>query len=333
MGMFPLLTIRLELSAFIMRLSHFLIVSILGFLSSHPGRADANLSRGRALYTLCTSCHGPGGHGSEQFKAPALAGLPDWYIAEQLKRFADGRRGAHPDDQHGLMMRPMAKTLRSEDDVAAVSAFIASLKPKLPKATITEGNLDKGKAMYMICMSCHGDKLQGNDLLKTPTLKHLQDWYQLSQLKKFKHRVRFDATDPQSLQMQAITAGVPDEETMRDIVFYVSQVVHGKADPPALPVAPAPPTPPPAPAAASPEPAQPAEDQTPPEENKPAPKGNDVPAGQKAKTKSAPAPEPAPEPAKGKGKGEKAKKAKKSKSNPKSNGKEKAKAKAEPGDN
>ena len=269
-----------------MRFSLLLTAFVFCF-SNHLDAGDKpNLSRGRALYVLCSSCHGPTAHGNHQFHTPALAGLPDWYIADQLKRFLDGRRGAHPKDQHGLMMRPMAKTLRSEEDLTAVSAYIASLKPKIPEVTITEGDPEKGKAMYMICMACHGDKLQGNPMLKSPPLKHLQDWYQLAQLKKFKHSIRFDPKDPQSLQMQAMTAGLPNEETMRDIVVYISQVVNGKIAGPTLPGGtPAPPTPPPP---------SPKADKTSPEKGTKAatPKAKAAPKGGKAKAEKAKAAQP-----------------------------------------
>jgi len=185
----------------------------------------ASLKRGQQLYAICSTCHGLNAHGKKDIQAPALAGLSDWYIIEQLKKFQNGQRGAHPADTAGLLMRPMSRTLKNEKDVAAVAAYIASLKPVLPAATIEDGDAAKGQQLYVVCVACHGDKLQGNKDLKTAPLKYTNDWYQLAQLKKYKAGIRgADPSDMQALQMKAIMGGVPDEQTMKNIIAYISQM-------------------------------------------------------------------------------------------------------------
>lgn len=216
--------IRSIRSSFILDLSVLLLV----FAPQFSGTVQAqDLKRGKKLYALCSICHGPDGHGKPELKAPALAGLTDWYLIGQLQKFRNGKRGAHPDDVTGLMMRPMAKTLTSDKDVEAVAAYIAGLTPRIPKLTLG-GDATKGKILYNVCIACHGDKVQGNKDLVSPPLKHLDDWYQLAQLKKFKAGLRgTDPTDAQSMQMRAILATVPDEQTMLDIIAYQRSVVSG----------------------------------------------------------------------------------------------------------
>src|SRR5687768_8589895 len=90
------------------------------------------IERGRVLFATCTPCHGGDGEGNEDYGAPAIAGLPDWYLETQLEHFREGIRGAHPDDAAGLRMRPMVQTLRSEPDRRSVAAYVASLPPAAP---------------------------------------------------------------------------------------------------------------------------------------------------------------------------------------------------------
>ena len=212
-------------------LVRYLLVSLLTLASLSGGTAQAqDFKRGKKLYALCSVCHGPGGHGKLAQKAPALAGLTDWYLVDQLQKFRNDKRGKHHLDVTGMMMRPMAKTLTSDKDVEAVAAYIAGLSPKAPTVTFKDTDPEKGKTLYNVCIACHGDKVQGNEELKTPPLRHLDDWYQLAQLKKFKAGMRgADPTDAQSAQMRAILAAVPDEQAMKDIIAYQHLVANGGA--------------------------------------------------------------------------------------------------------
>ena len=41
----------------------------------------------RLYINNCAQCHGADGRGNESISAPAIAGLPDWYIERQLNYF------------------------------------------------------------------------------------------------------------------------------------------------------------------------------------------------------------------------------------------------------
>ena len=45
----------------------------------------ANLERGEQLFALCTQCHATDGGGNSEALAPAIAGLPVWYVQKQLQ--------------------------------------------------------------------------------------------------------------------------------------------------------------------------------------------------------------------------------------------------------
>jgi cytochrome c oxidase subunit 2 len=93
--------------------------------ASLPGDAQA----GQALFATCSACHGDNGAGNQDLKAPRIAGIDDWYLATELRKFRSGVRGASPKDMGGRMMRPMARTLAGEDAIRNVVAYVETLKP------------------------------------------------------------------------------------------------------------------------------------------------------------------------------------------------------------
>lgn len=179
--------------------------------------------RGKALFNLCMNCHGQEGHGGNPtIGAPAIAGLPEWYIAAQLEKFAKGIRGKHPDDTAGHLMRPMARTLVNGDDIKIISNYVSSLKPATPPATVG-GNAEKGKTYFPVCMSCHGPQGAGNQALNAPPLQISNDWYLVNQLMKFKGKQRAAnaKTDPVGATMAPMAATLPDEQSMKDVITYI----------------------------------------------------------------------------------------------------------------
>jgi len=81
------------------------------------------------FHLVCAACHGENGQGNQDVKAPRLAGIDDWYLSTQLRKFKSGVRGNNPKDIEGRLMRPMARGLADEDAVRNVVAYIDSLKP------------------------------------------------------------------------------------------------------------------------------------------------------------------------------------------------------------
>jgi thiosulfate dehydrogenase len=108
---------------------------VAGLPSSYPpapGGDAAMLSRGQALVTIgdeskgvpaCIACHGPGLHGGGP-AIPPLAGQWQSYLVTQLTAFHNGTRRT---GQQNLMGVVGAKL--SVDDIRALAAYIASLRP------------------------------------------------------------------------------------------------------------------------------------------------------------------------------------------------------------
>jgi cytochrome c553 len=93
--------------------------------SSIPGDPKA----GETLYATCGTCHGDNGDGNKDLGAPRIAGVDDWYLATELRKFRSGVRGSNPKDREGRLMRPMARGLADEDAVRNVVAYVETLKP------------------------------------------------------------------------------------------------------------------------------------------------------------------------------------------------------------
>ena len=87
-----------------------------------------DLERGAELYETCRSCHGATGAGIWAMNAPRQSGMDDWYLVQQLQNFRSGIRGSHPSDMYGQQMILMAKSLKSDEDVNNVVAYINTLE-------------------------------------------------------------------------------------------------------------------------------------------------------------------------------------------------------------
>lgn len=178
--------------------------------------------RGRAVFKLCSYCHGINGEGNIKLQAPAIAGLPEWYIVAQLKKFREGVRGTHPQDFPGMRMRPMARALNGDSDVAAVAGYVAGLPRTHPVDTVV-GSIVKGETTFQVCQACHGPAGAGNKDVNAPPLAGASDWYIINQLKAFKAGVRAGdpAKDPIGAGMRPMAMTL-DEETMNNVAAYIN---------------------------------------------------------------------------------------------------------------
>ena len=172
---------------------------------------------------LCLACHESKGQGRADIKAPAIAGLPSWYVEKQITNFRTGLRGKHVDDIAGMRMRPMARSIQPKD-IKAVSDYVASLKPVETKITI-KGDKVAGQASYAVCLACHGDKGQGNEALGAPSFKGADDWYLKTQLLNFKSGVRGAVEgDTGGMQMAPMAGVLADEAAIDNVITYIKSL-------------------------------------------------------------------------------------------------------------
>jgi cytochrome c oxidase subunit 2 len=97
-----------------------------------PATVSGDVEKGRSLYTTCAACHGDDGMGVWSVGAPRQAGMSDWYLADQLRKFKTGVRGAHGGDNFGRQMGMMAMMLLNDQAVDDVVAYINTLPAGQP---------------------------------------------------------------------------------------------------------------------------------------------------------------------------------------------------------
>ena len=104
-------------------------------------------------------------------------------------------------------------------------ATAAILLLSLPVAGAwAEGDPAAGKALYVTCVSCHGQG-GGNQALNAPRLTHLSAEYLASQLKKFKSGERGGpgASAP-AIQMAGMAGTLADDQAIADVAAYISSL-------------------------------------------------------------------------------------------------------------
>jgi cytochrome c553 len=184
------------------------------------GTPDA-ATRGQEVFETCVPCHNADGSGNPEIGAPNIAGMKEWYVERELEKFRAGVRGMHFSDIEGMRMRPMALSLKSEDDVNAVSHYVETLAP-VRHASSLPGDPKAGETLYATCGACHGDSGVGNQDLGAPRIAGVDDWYLATELRKFRSGVR--GTSPKDREgrlMRPMARTLADEDAIRNVVAYV----------------------------------------------------------------------------------------------------------------
>ena len=92
--------------------SHQQLADMVAHIKTHPHKAQAKLLdgdpiKGKEHYISCIACHEADGSGNEELESPAVRGLSDTYIVNQLIKFKNGTRGSgRPIWQAHATLRP-----------------------------------------------------------------------------------------------------------------------------------------------------------------------------------------------------------------------------------
>ncbi|MGK0237632.1 MAG: cytochrome c553 [Candidatus Pelagisphaera sp.] len=159
------------------------------------------------------ACHLQSGMGIREMNAPSIAGLPRWYVTDQLRKFRRDQRGFHADDAPGHLMQANAAAL-DEKSIAFVGRHIESLKPNENRNTLAEKATKASKSLYRKqCQDCHGEHGEGDRPNRVPPLTSQQDWYLLKQIENFQTGKRIHIENDSSNEL--------DEEQLQSIVAWI----------------------------------------------------------------------------------------------------------------
>ena len=200
------------------------LAALLLFAAACNTPPEQGIARGEALYDTCVPCHGEQGQGDEVLGAPAIAGLPQWYLESSLEKYENGWRGAHPMDTVGIKMRSMANALDLEGDRGSVAEYVASMPVVNPEPSLEVGDAQAGQQVYQTCLACHGPEAGGNQTVFAPPLTGQHDWYLLRQLQNFKKGWRgVNPNDTWGATMRPNSL-LLDDAAMENVVAYIQSL-------------------------------------------------------------------------------------------------------------
>lgn len=149
---------------------------------------------GKAQAAPCAACHGQDGASPIAPTYPVLAGQNEKYLLRQLEMIQSGER------QVQLMAGQL--TGKSEQDLADLAAYYASLPDKVVATDADEETLDLAEGIYRggiiekgvaACSSCHAPSGNGNGPAGFPDVGGQPNDYVVAQLTAYREGQR--ATD------------------------------------------------------------------------------------------------------------------------------------------
>ncbi len=195
-----------------------------------PAGAEAPESAGARIYYACVTCHGQNGQADEARQTPALAVLPAWYTAAQLRAYRAGWRGAVNEDFIARKMTLFAETLASEQALEAVAEYAAGLRG----LSSSPGKADQQDSIpsppdtvtarhFEGCASCHGLKGEGIEPLGAPPIAGQPAWYLKRQMEAFSGGSRgANRDDAFGRQMRAAPSPSDPDERIALIRYIAS---------------------------------------------------------------------------------------------------------------
>ncbi len=165
----------------------------------------------------------------------AMASSPDYAeIKSELATHLDGTLPAGgacsqaSTDVYGPLMRAIALTLADDQAVEDLAAYVTTLSPPNPPATI-QGDVTAGATGYLTCIACHGMNGEGNQLLNAPAVAGQHDWYTVRQMEHYIAGIR--GTDPRNIfdmQMRPMAMVLPTPDAIKNVVAYINTFTAGE---------------------------------------------------------------------------------------------------------
>ncbi len=212
--------------------SLFFLLCLTGFACAGSAFAVGNISAGKSKAATCAGCHGEDGNSMAPI-FPRLAGQNEAFLVRELTDF----KGHLREDPS---MEAFAAAL-SEQDIEDLSAYFASKKPILAKASdeeyvdedeeipVTRELISQGKVLFLAgnetthvpaCTGCHGPSGSGNPAAGFPKLKGQFLPYLVKALNDFREENR---TNDDGAMMRTIAKKMTKAE-INSVSAYISRL-------------------------------------------------------------------------------------------------------------
>ena len=156
-------------------------------------------------------------------RGPVLDGLPEWYLADQLKKFKSGQRGKNAANRAEALMGVAMAKVGTDEQLADLTRHFSKRKPK-PFIRVVRGDIPVGRAHYATrCASCPGTKGEGKPEIQSPPVNVQEDWFLLDQLRKYANGQRtVHPSDAGGVMMKAAAAALSPDD-LRSVVAYIAK--------------------------------------------------------------------------------------------------------------
>lgn len=184
----------------------------LGLVTAAHAELKGDPEAGKAIVVACGACHGQDGATPIDPTYPILAGQNEKYLFNQLKMIQSNERN--------ILLMTGQLNGRSEQDLANMAAYYASLPGKVGQVELTDeevlraskiyrgGIADKGVAA---CSSCHAPTGKGNAFAGFPVLSGQSPQYTIKQLTEYREGIR-QSDEAYGQMMRGVAEGLTDGE-------------------------------------------------------------------------------------------------------------------------
>ncbi len=129
-----------------------------------------------------------------------------------------------------LRQEPRRGGVRGARKARALIAWVLPAVWLVGPVAAQAADLERGRELYVLCSSCHGDQGQGDQKRLAPRIGGFPAWYVAGQLHKFLAGERgYHPDDTSGLQMRPMAQAVHRESDLEAVAAYVASL---RPDPP-----------------------------------------------------------------------------------------------------
>jgi cytochrome c553 len=189
-----------------------LSVTLAVCVSAAQAVAAGDPGAGEAQAAACAACHGQDGATGLDPTYPNLAGQNERYLTSQLTMIRDGARA--------IPLMAGQLTGKSDQDLADLAAYYASLPGKVSQAAGDEESLARAEQIYRggiaakgvpACSACHSPAGNGNAPAGYPQIGGQSVGYTVAQLTAYREGER-QTDEAYGAMMRGVAGGLTDKE-------------------------------------------------------------------------------------------------------------------------